>query len=168
MNRIFVRMLGFCMTVLGTTNITNAPAATASRCETDQDCVSDDFCISGYCCAKELAEENRCTGNGGGGTCTGCKNCTNVGWEEYGDGNQIYITKICTCNMCNSTVSYRCTSGYYGWGPSGSLVTCNPCPNNGISIPDTTSATGCYLPGGTTETTSAGTLVYTSDCYYVG
>lgn len=100
------------------------------------------------------------------GTCT---NCSSTNWVSNGIGAQKKTTARCntaTC-MCRKSVSYRCSSGYYGSGKTvsgASSPDCTACPNSGKSVAgDNSDITKCYATGGSD---ASGTFSYTQNCYY--
>ncbi|MBN1325104.1 MAG: hypothetical protein JW974_02710 [Alphaproteobacteria bacterium] len=125
--------------------------------------------------------------------CTGCTNCTDIGWTAYNAGYERYTDKTCVCNTCNITYSYRCSAGYYGTsnsiGTSGCIVcpanatcpggnastffcisgyykngtVCTICPSGGSSLPGSTSITSCNISSGDDE---SGIFEYDPNCYY--
>ena len=99
-------------------------------------------------------------------TCT-TSNCkSDTSWSSYGTGYQRKANRSCSdSTTCKTTYSYRCAAGYYGSSSNGTSG-CSPCPSGGTSSAGTTSATGCYIPSGTTGSDSTGTYKYTSNCYW--
>ena len=99
-------------------------------------------------------------------TCT-TSNCkSDTSWSAAGTGYQKKANRSCSdSTTCKTTYSYRCAAGYYGSSSNGRSG-CNPCPSGGTSSAGTTSATGCYIPSGTTGSDSTGTYKYTSNCYW--
>ena len=98
--------------------------------------------------------------------CAGCTNCvSDSNFSSYSAGYQRKATRTCDCETCRTTYSYRCAAGYYGSSSNGTSG-CSPCPSGGTSSAGTTSATGCYIPSGTTGSDATGTYKYTSNCYW--
>ena len=98
--------------------------------------------------------------------CAGCTNCvSDSNFSSYSTGYQRKATRTCDCETCRTTYSYRCAAGYYGSSSNGTSG-CSPCPSGGTSSAGTTSATGCYIPSGTTGSDATGTYKYTSNCYW--
>ena len=98
--------------------------------------------------------------------CTNSNCKSDTSWSSYGDGYERRILRECSdSTTCKTTYSYRCAAGYYGSSSNGTSG-CNPCPSGGTSSAGTTSATGCYIPSGTTGSDSTGTYKYTSNCYW--
>ena len=99
-------------------------------------------------------------------TCTSSNCKSDTSWSAAGTGYQKKANRSCSdSTTCKTTYSYRCAAGYYGSSSNGTSG-CNPCPSGGTSSAGTTSATGCYIPSGTTGSDSTGTYKYTSNCYW--
>lgn len=126
--------------------------------------------------------------------CTGCDNCDEyVGeWAEYTPTGGMAATTAGyqyrdsqSCNMstcaCETTRSYRCAKGSYGYATttsSGGPTGCTRCPTLGSILTGdfvwgTTDGAGtaslitsCYIAAGSTFSDDTGSGIYPEDCPY--
>ncbi|MDR2413100.1 MAG: hypothetical protein LBD50_02720 [Rickettsiales bacterium] len=94
--------------------------------------------------------------------CGLCLNCYSGDWTAHSTGYESKIVKTCNCGTCESSTSYRCAAGYYGFSITGSGG-CQQCPDGGMSAAGTTFIGDCYATSGNDGT---GSWTSTENCYY--
>lgn len=103
----------------------------------------------------------------GGGS--SCLNCNSTDWGPHITGYESRTTATCLAGSCRKSVSYRCAAGYYGNFLVGATG-CTQCPSQynvtGTSEAGSTSITDCYIPAGTTFSTTSGSGKWTDISYY--
>ncbi len=131
------------------------------RLEGGEDSNNNFYCL-------DASGENACH------ICNCNNNQTETSWVGIG-GNRVSRTKFTTTGsgyLCQSVSSteYGCAAVYYKSGGGGATMTCSPCPSSGgaagTNAVGATEITSCHIPANTQMTDSAGTYVFTSDCYY--
>ena len=126
------------------------------------ECDASHACGTGYTCTAYECVQN----------CTTCSNCNDVGWTSSGIGYEVYTEKYCDCGICESTLSYRCSTGYYGTANATGTNGCTSCAS-GTGVSGSTSVAGnnslitnCYLPTNYSSSNAYGSYIYTQACYY--